>query len=236
VPILNNPLQEIEERAPALKKQREDYDRAVSAVNTLTTQLEEARQEYGFRKRDAADARQKMGHVTRENARLMQQVRDLGRQVAVLVREVEASRAGRQALSPSRQQDLNQSSSDNVISERLLDFHSVSELQQKNIELLAVVRELSSKQELAESHLVEEKTAELRRELESAAEQLQELRAARQRQETMVESIIIERDMYKTLAENTKKDLHKQQQQQDIVPPAATSTPTVASGTMSGKK
>lgn len=216
-----------------MKQQREDYDRAVSAVNTLTTQLEDARQEYEFRKREAVDARQKMGHANRENARLTQQVRDLGKQVTVLVREVEAARSGRQAFSsPSVQQDLNRSTSDSIITERLLDFASVSELQQKNIELLAVVRELSSKQEVAESALVEEKTAELRKELENAMRQLEELRSARQRQETMVESIIIERDTYKTLANNAKKD--QQQQQQSMAPPVATSTPSVSSLPPSG--
>ena len=68
---------------------------------------------------------------------------------------------------------------------------------QKNIELLAVVRELSQNQEGAEARIVEEKTQELRKELEMATEQVEELRQARQRQEAMVESIIVERDMYK---------------------------------------
>ena len=86
---------------------------------------------------------------------------------------------------------------ESVIDERLLTFNSVSELQQKNIELLAVVRELSQNQEGAEARIVEEKTQELRKELEMATEQVEELRQARQRQEAMVESIIVERDMYK---------------------------------------
>ncbi len=232
-------LKEIEERAPSLKQQREDYDRAVSAVNSLTSELEEARQEYELRKREAAEARRKMGSSERENARLTQQVRDLGKQVAVLVREVEASRSDRRPamMSPpvqQQQQDLNQSDSEALISGRLLEFRSVSELQQKNIELLAVVRELSANREASESRLVEEKTAELQAELERSAAQLEELRSGRQRQEAMVESIIIERDMYKSIATNAQQQEQQrreqeQQQQQSIAPPAATSTPAVAS-------
>ena len=61
---------------------------------------------------------------------------------------------------------------ESVIDDRLLTFHSVSELQQKNIELLAVVRELSESHEDAEARVVEVKTQELRRELEAATEQV----------------------------------------------------------------
>lgn len=46
---LDSILAEIEERAPVLKRQREDYETAVNAVSSLTRQLEEARQENEFR-------------------------------------------------------------------------------------------------------------------------------------------------------------------------------------------
>ena len=44
---------------------------------------------------------------------------------------------------------------------------------------------------------MQEKTSELKQELETAMQQVEELRAARQRQEVMVDSIVVERDMYK---------------------------------------
>ena len=93
-----------------------------------------------------------------------------------------------------------------VINNRLLTFRDVDELQKKNIELLAVVRELSSNKEAIEDRLVQEKMSELRQELEMAMQQVEELRAARQRQEVMVESIIVERDMYKSIADNADAD------------------------------
>jgi len=193
-------LHEIEERAPVLKKEREDRDRAVAAVNTLTDQLEEARQEYEFRKRDAVDARRNLDRVNREKERLAQQVTDLGKQVTALVRDVEATRRQQHYGSSSPLASHHSSSfvgdhvtdSETVINERLLTFHGVHELQQRNIELLAIVRELTASQETAESQLVEEKTAELRSELEKTTRQLAELRATRQRQEAIVESIILE--------------------------------------------
>ena len=75
--------------------------------------------------------------------------------------------------------------------------------------------------------LVEEKTSELRRELETAMQQVEELRAARQRQEVMVESIIVERDMYKSIADNAEKDADNAAASASVGPktPSATSTP-----------
>ena len=48
---------EIEERAPILKQQREDYEHAIAAVGGLTENLEAAREEVGLRRREADDAR-----------------------------------------------------------------------------------------------------------------------------------------------------------------------------------
>ena len=91
--------------------------------------------------------------------------------MTVLVREVEASRSG---INSSRHNSFNTTQdrlnasmdAESVITERLSTFRDISELQQKNLELLTVVRELSSTKELAENQLVEEKTAELKKELE----------------------------------------------------------------------
>ncbi len=221
-------LKEIEQRAPALKQQREEYDRAVAAVSSLTTQLEEARQEYEFRKREADETRQRFSTMTRENSRMVQQVQDLSKQVTVLVREVEAARSGGSRDNSSA--DVNISGdSDMIISHRLLSYRDVTELQQRNIELLAVVRELSASHEAAENRLLDEKTEELRKELERAAKQVEELRGARQRQEVIVESIIMERDMYKSMVSTG----HQQSQQpQDVsMIPKATSTPATGLAT-----
>lgn len=208
---LDQILLEIEERAPVLRKQREEYDRAVHAVNSLSKQLEEARQEYEFRKREANECRQRASTVSRENQRLVKQVHDLGKQVTVLVNEVELARSGgvRDYNTSSQELDMSASSagdSESVISDRLVAFKNINELQQRNIELLAVVRELSASHESSESKLVEEKTSQFKKELETASEHIRELREDRKKQEVLVESIVIERDMYKTMVEAAKAD------------------------------
>jgi nucleoprotein TPR len=192
-------LHEIEERAPLLRQQREDYEKAVAAVGGLTESLESAREEVELRRGEAEEARRRLAGVERDRDRQGQQAADLGRQVATLVREVEASRSGSgRSASPAR--PLDATDVDSVIEGRLLTFRDVAELQERNIELVAVVRELSARHEAQETSLVEEKTAELRQELDTALRQVEELRAARERQQLMVESIIQQRDMYKSMA------------------------------------
>ena len=92
---------------------------------------------------------------------------------------------------------IDTSSVDSVIEGRLLTFSEESELQQRNIELLAVVRELSAGQEAAEQSKIEEKTAEVKQELDTAIRQIEELRSARERQQLMVENLIQQKEMYR---------------------------------------
>jgi len=196
---LDQILLEIEERAPMLKQQREDYERAVGAVGGLTEQLEAAREEAELRRGEAEEYRRGNASLEKDRNRLETMVQDLGKQVTVLVREVEESRTGHRRLRSEASAPLDTSSADSVIDCRLLTYLDVSELQQRNIELLAVVRELSAGQEASEAKLVEERTAEVRQELDTALRQVEELRSARERQSTMVESIIQQRDMYKSM-------------------------------------
>ena len=191
-------LVEIEERAPILKRQREDYEQAISSVGGLAESLEAAREEVELRRNEAEEERRKVSSLEKDRDLLERQVSDLGRQVTTLVREVEAVRSGL----PSHHQpaeSLDVSNTESVIEGRLLTFKDVSELQERNIQLLAVVRELTSKRESAESSLVEEKTAEVRQELDIALRQVEELRAARERQQLTVENIIQQRDLYMSM-------------------------------------
>ena len=65
-----------------------------------------------------------------------------------------------------------------------------------------VIREVTAKQESSEAKLVEERTADLKKELDSVRDQLEQLAEARRRQEALVENIVVQRDMYKTMVES----------------------------------
>ena len=138
------------------------------------------------------------------------------------------SRFGRTARhAPEEDDDAEQPmDADGAISDRLVTFKNVQELQEKNAELLVVIREISSKHESQEAKLVEERTADLKKELDDAKEQLEDLTEARRRQEVLVENIILQRDMYKSMAEaGGSKD--QQPPPSTLNTPLASSTPGI---------
>ena len=92
-------------------------------------------------------------------------------------------------------------SSRQLIGQRLVTFRDMAELQARDQELLAVVRQLSAQQEAADGADVTRSEAHVRlqQELEAAQQELEELRVGRRRQESMVESIVRQRDMYRAL-------------------------------------
>ena len=128
---------------------------------------------------------------------------------------MEAARFGRTARHDPEEPAEQPMDADGAISERLVTFKNVQELQDKNAELLVVIREVTSKQEAQEAKLVEERTADLKKELDLVKEQLEELTDARRRQEVLVENIIVQRDMYKSMTES----------KETTSTPLATSTP-----------
>lgn len=80
------------------------------------------------------------------------------------MRECEEARGGvasTSILSHDMSRDISSgdiSSSSQVISEHLVDFKSIDELQEKNQQLLRVVRELSEQSEEREQQTVEDRT------------------------------------------------------------------------------
>lgn len=143
------------------------------------------------------------GKKDREIARYKCEVADLARQVCHLLKEVENSRIG--SSSTSTDQDIGDSiSSADIITKRLVTFSDVSELQNLNQRLLATVRELSTKQEEAEN-LDPVAIASLTEKLNTVREEHAELLEQQERQSKMINQIIAQRDMYKTLYSQAMK-------------------------------
>ncbi|KAH9490602.1 hypothetical protein Btru_033804, partial [Bulinus truncatus] len=151
---------------------------------------------------DADDMRRRYGHVQRECSKYQQTANDLSKQVHHLLKEVEELKGGRVVRDDMDVSDVSSSevsSSSNIISEKLVTFRSIEELQQQNQRLIEVCRELSEKKELEENEITSEKTRELKEQLDFALSELEHLRDARARQTELVESIVRQRDMYRVL-------------------------------------
>lgn len=195
-------MAEIEEKAPVLQKQREDYERALANVATLNKQVDEYVMECNRLRHEAAEARKAEGHHSRENERLQQEVVDLSKQVVFLLKEVEEARAGF-ADGPRHvtESSLDITRSSEVISQELVTFSSIEELQNQNQKLRMLVRELSSKREEVEQLQSEFNPEEIQAKIDQYVKRVQELEENNEQNAKMMDALIRQRDMYRTLYE-----------------------------------
>lgn len=75
-------LRELEEKAPVLQQQREDYETAMANIGTLTSRLDELLVENHRLQETTDEANRIAKHHTKENQRLKTEVSDLARQVS----------------------------------------------------------------------------------------------------------------------------------------------------------
>ena len=200
-------LQEVEEKAPVLQQQKEDYIHAIKTVENMSGRLEENITECHRLRNECSDYQRKVDFHKREEKRLHTLCVDLSRQVRVLMKEVEEARGGVVSSSDSlpellpEEKENKVSSSAQVISDHLVTFKSIEELQGQNQRLLAVVRELSEEQEKLEKEGGTEVIQELRNKIEQTKEDMELMKESHKKQEEMMEQLSRQRDMYKVLCQ-----------------------------------
>lgn len=201
---LNQILKDVENKAPLITKQRRDYQRVVQSHMEITKKLDELTMENVQLKSSTEELQYKLLRAGREAHDYKLQNADLSRQIQHLLR---VTMEGSGASSTSFHQvpmNTDETDAQNVISSALVTFSDIAGLQQKNAELLMVIRQLSADKE--------EQELEFRRradEISSAApsvesiqqvmSEVQQLRAERERNEEMLSVIAQQRDMYKSM-------------------------------------
>ncbi|XP_039411548.1 nucleoprotein TPR isoform X2 [Corvus cornix cornix] len=199
---LDEIVQEVEAKAPILKRQREEFEHSQKAVASLSAKLEQAMKEIR-RLQDSADQANKYASFfERESQRLEAQVKDLSQQICVLLMELEEAR-GNHVIRDEAVSSADISSSSEVITQHLVSYRNIQELQQQNQRLLVALRELGEAREKEEQETTSSKISELQSQLDEALSELQQLRESRQRQLQLVESIVRQRDMYRILLTQT---------------------------------
>ncbi|XP_063920607.1 nucleoprotein TPR isoform X2 [Zophobas morio] len=194
---INSIVHEVEEKGPLIKKLREDYSNALDANEMLKNSNEQLLSEIQQLRDANAQCTRLEDAVSRENARYKKEVADLSRQVCHLLQEIENSRVG--SSSTSTDMDLSDSvSSADIITKKLVTFHDISELQKNNQKLLAIVRELTERQEEAEA-FDPAAISDLKMKLDHLRESQNELLEERDRQNKMMMTLSNQRDMYRNL-------------------------------------
>ena len=184
---LEQVMSELEETAPMIKAKSEALDVVSSENSALLKQLHDARQTQTLQEARIKELSTESSRAERDLRMLQQHARDLSRQVQKLLGvssdEIIVS-------------DWTGSASE-VIDANLVTFNNVSELQQRNAQLLLVVRELSEKTEAAERANEDSAIDAVRRELADAVSQVETLRETRKKQQAILDTIAQQRDAYK---------------------------------------
>ncbi|XP_042370774.1 translocated promoter region b, nuclear basket protein [Plectropomus leopardus] len=195
---LDDIVQEVEAKAPILKRQRDEHERMQKSVASLSAKLEQAVKEVHRLQKEADEANKRSSVLERDNQRCDLQLGDMAQQVRVLLIELEEAR-GNHVIHEEEVSSADVSSTSEVISQHLVTFRSVEELQKQNQRLLVALRELSDAQEKEELESTGNKRGELEQSLEKAQTELESLKEQRSQQIKMTESIVRQRDMYRVL-------------------------------------
>jgi len=225
-------LKDVESKAPILASQRRDYYRIIESHASLANRLDLLVQENSDLKhavdalrRDSTEAREESQALSIHNSDLCQQVQHLLRMSLDIGRRSAHSNDGvaigsRRAVVEATDDEEEEGgiNPQDVISEYLVTFDDVVDLQRKNAELLRVVRKLSKEPALmllgdgegdsttassanATSASAQKESSSNSRALQAAMEELSEMREARQRMEEMVVVLAQQRDMYRSMVE-----------------------------------
>ncbi|KAH7927786.1 hypothetical protein BV22DRAFT_1060287 [Leucogyrophana mollusca] len=198
-------LAQIEERAPILSQQREEYERLQSEASQLAAQLSGALSDRDANASAAQEASQKLKKSHQENELLQRQLDDLGRQVQTLLKEL--TRRGDPSIPSDEELDEMPpppaENIDAVITNNLVLFRSIGGLQEQNQKLLKIVRELGTKMEAEEREYREAMELEQSEAVREAHEAIQDLAAQLERQkkssEVTIQAYMKERDALKSM-------------------------------------
>ncbi|KAF8887179.1 hypothetical protein BD779DRAFT_1672932 [Infundibulicybe gibba] len=205
-------LAQIEERAPILSQQRAEYERLQSESAQLASQLAQALSERDAQAHLAQENSQKLTKSALENDLLQKQLEDLGRQVQSLLREV-SRRDDPTIPSDEELENMNITPAEDaqaVITNNLVLFKSIRDLQEQNQKLLKIVREMGRKMESEEKEYREAMEREQGEAVREAHEAMQELAAQLESQkkhhEDMIQAYVKERDALKSMLARAEKD------------------------------
>uniref|UniRef100_A0A7N8XVL5 Nucleoprotein TPR n=1 Tax=Mastacembelus armatus TaxID=205130 RepID=A0A7N8XVL5_9TELE len=194
--VLDEIVQEVESKAPLLKRQREEYESMQRSMSSLCNKLEQARTEIYSLQKEKEEAKQHYDAIERDKLRTEKQLEDTSAQVCALLVELEEARGNQVTKDDSGSADI--SSTTEVTSPRQLSFRSVEELQRQNQSLLGKLRELEEEKDRQQSHITSV-ISELETSVNKLQKEVDELGVQRNQQKQLADSTARQRDMYKAL-------------------------------------
>ncbi|XP_054888551.1 nucleoprotein TPR [Poeciliopsis prolifica] len=234
--VLDEIVQEVESKAPVLKRQREEYENMQRSMASLCNKLEQARTEIYSLQKEKDEAKQSYDAMEREKLKAERQLEDSSAQLCNLLVELEEARGNRVSKDDGSSSDI--SSTSEVNSSSQLSFRSVMELQRQNQSLLGRLRELEEEKSRERAREENARTTELEAVVDKLQKEVEQLREQRNQQKQLADSNARQRDMFKALlTQSTGFSLPPQGQELILRPsaPATRSTPQRAAAAESSQ-
>eukprot|EP01041_Mallomonas_annulata_P007955 gene7955-16288_t len=209
---LNRVLKDVESKAPLITAQRRDYHRVLESHEKLSSRLTEVLKENSIVHKDLQSMQSRCQFAEEETRALNLQNKDLSAQLQHLLKK---SIEGKYGSLPDVSEPSKRSSStpSDVISEHLVTFNDIIEIQTRNIQLLRTIRKISDDDSKLEeqkmttntrsnANRIQNDTSDVEdTDLQVALKELHNMRETRQRMEDMVNSLVQQRDMYRAMLE-----------------------------------
>ncbi|XP_065084646.1 nucleoprotein TPR isoform X2 [Ochlerotatus camptorhynchus] len=194
---IKNIVQELEERAPELTRQQNEYQNLKDANEEMSLQLNKLIEENADTRSELVSMQDKVRYLDSENKKFKMERGDLSRQICHLLREIEQMRGG--YASEADQSISSDMSANEVITKKLVTFTDIQELQENNVKLLLVVRDFSAKLEELEVAQNAMSQATFEAKIASYNKRLQEMQETQDYQTQMMQQCIQQRDRYKKM-------------------------------------
>eukprot|EP00873_Tetraselmis_striata_P025857 jgi/Tetstr1/446121/TSEL_033721.t1 len=210
--MMDEMVRQVEIRAAHMQEQKAEYGRVMASYQTLQENLQAADDDRRRLEAEKGQLNMEIERLEKERGKSEQNLKDCSAQLQRMIWEnQELRQPGAGGAAPSAAASAAAAGSvtgaGDVISEHLVTFATVKELEQKNKHLLALTRDLSSQLEEQELKAQEKLDAELNSRSKNLQAQLEQLTASRKRQQELVEQIIRQRDLYKSMLEQAGRSV-----------------------------
>ncbi|CAO2655700.1 Nn.00g045030.m01.CDS01 [Neocucurbitaria sp. VM-36] len=163
--MVNDMLEELERRQPEFEDLRRQNDALTAQSNELSTFLDDAIEEREAARREARKAQGDLDGAHNESALLRHQVQDMTIQLRSLMWRREAEQNGLDTLPPEQKQFIldavdnqvpdhllsSDSATQNTITQHLVLYKNMADLQEQNTELLRTIRSVAEQHEAQEA-------------------------------------------------------------------------------------
>jgi nucleoprotein TPR len=206
-------IQEMESHQPEVSELRADHDRLEADVLEMSEALDSLQKERDQARKDARISEGKVTGLLRESEILRQQLRDISSQVKVLLIEIHAKDQGLNEFTPEERRRLEQlahgevdenmmagiTATDHFISQHLTTFKNISDLEEQNLKLLKIVRQLGDQLEGEEAQREKTQASQNQEELEDLRQKYERCKDEMRSLVTQSQSYIRERDMFRRM-------------------------------------